>query len=59
MALSESTLYIVFTDNCMFTLEVVSESLSNPIKLFHVMDRDDIVESIIKESASTTSIITM
>lgn len=43
----------------MLTLAAVSESLSSPNKLFHVIDRVDMVVSITKESASTTSTMTM
>lgn len=41
-----------------YTLAVVSESLCNPNKLSHV-DRVDRVEFITKESASTTSTMTI
>ncbi|KYN41280.1 hypothetical protein ALC56_04431 [Trachymyrmex septentrionalis] len=51
--------HIYVIDKSTFTLAAVSDSLSNPNKLFHVMDREDIVESITKESASATSIITI
>lgn len=41
-----------------YTLAAVSESLCNPNKLSHV-DRVDKVELITKESASTTSTMTI
>lgn len=43
----------------LYTFAAVSESLSNPNKLFHVMDRVDVAAFKVSESASTTSTMTM